>query len=89
MWADQQGLIYISSVQTLDAVKITYQERWMTGTDGERVRQGTWCCQCDLMMILEILVLVWFYGISTIVGYFKPNPFCTHTHTHIYKIYDF
>ena len=28
--------------------------------------------------------LVWFYGISTIVGYLKPNPF----YTYILDIYD-
>ena len=27
----------------------------------------------------------WFYGISTIVGYLKPNPL----HTYILNIYDF
>ena len=31
-----------------------------------------------------ILVLVWFYGISTIVGYLMPNPL----YTYILNIYD-
>ena len=29
--------------------------------------------------------LVWFYGISTIIGYLMPNPF----YTHVLNIYSF
>ena len=28
--------------------------------------------------------MLWFYGMSTIVDYLKPNPVFTHTHTHTY-----
>ena len=34
--ANQQKLIFFSSVQTLDAVERNYQERWLIETDGER-----------------------------------------------------
>ena len=34
--------------------------------------------------ILNIYDLVWFYGISTIVGYLMPNPI----YTYILNIYD-
>ena len=37
--ADQQGLTEISSVQTLDTVERTYQEQWMIGMSGKRVRE--------------------------------------------------
>ena len=44
----QQRLIYISSVQTLDAVKRTYQERWQIGMDVERVsRESVLSTQLD------------------------------------------
>ena len=36
-------------------------------------------------MILVWFGLVWFYGISTIVGYLMPNPI----YTYILNIYDF
>ena len=32
---DQQGLTYISSIQTLVAVKRTFQDSWTIGTDDE------------------------------------------------------
>ena len=34
--ADKQGLIYISSMQTLEVVWRIFQEQWKIGTDGER-----------------------------------------------------
>ena len=39
MLANQQELIYISSVQTQDVVWKTCLEQWMIRTDGERVRE--------------------------------------------------
>ena len=35
---DKQRFAYVSSVQTLDAVKKTCQEQWRIGMDGKRVR---------------------------------------------------
>ena len=38
-------------------------------------------CQCIAMIIphlRNLIDLVWFYGISTIVGYLMPNPFYTY-----------
>ena len=35
--------------------------------------------------ILNIYDLVWFYGISTIIGYLMPNPL----YTYILNIYNF
>ena len=29
--------------------------RWMIGMDGEKVSQGNWCCQRDLMIIMNYL----------------------------------
>ena len=59
--AEQQELIYIIYVVTLVAVWKTYRERWMIGTDGEREReiQGNQCCQRDLMMMIDWLVIGW------------------------------
>ena len=37
--ADQQELIYISSVRTLDVVLKTGQDQWMIRTGGERKRE--------------------------------------------------
>ena len=34
--ADQQRLIFISTVQTLDPVYKTDQKKWLTGKDGEK-----------------------------------------------------
>ena len=40
----------------------------------------------DLQWVVsgEIVILVWFYGISTMAGYLMPNPL----HTYILNIYD-
>ena len=35
--ANKQKLIFISFVQTLDAILRTYQELWLIGMDGERM----------------------------------------------------
>ena len=53
VWAELQRLICSSSVRTLNAIWMTYQERWTIETDGEREResQGTSCYQLDLMII--------------------------------------
>ena len=54
--ADQQELIYISSVQTQDIVWKTCQEQWMIGMDEEREReresQGDPCCPHMMMMMI-------------------------------------
>ena len=39
--ADQQGLRYISSVRTQDAVQKTCKERWMISMDGERESENS------------------------------------------------
>ena len=50
--ADQQELNKFSSVRTLDVVRKTSQERWMTGTDGQREREREReRFKCDLMMM--------------------------------------
>ena len=56
--ADQQEVIYISSVQTQDLIWKTYWERWMIVTEEERERereresQDNSRCQFDLMMMM-------------------------------------
>ena len=45
----------------------------------------TFLCSCLLRVFFNTgFGLVWFYGISTIVGYIMPNPF----YTYILDIYD-
>ena len=57
--ANQQELIYISSVQTQDIIWKTCRERWMRGTDWEREResQGNACCQRELIIMKFDLML--------------------------------
>ena len=39
----------------------------------------------DLALLLQLVRLVWFYDISTFIGYLMPNSVLyTHTHTHTY-----
>ena len=75
--ADQQELIYISSVRTVDVVGSTFRERWMIGTNGKRKSQGIPCCQRDLMM------MTWWDTHTR-----ARARAHTHTHTHTY-IYNF
>ena len=44
-----------------------------------------WECQCHVKCLVILgFGLVWFYGISTIVGYLMPKPL----YTYILNIYD-
>ena len=36
------------------------------------------CCSFYLFLFQCVFCLVWFYGISTIVGYLMPNPLYTY-----------
>ena len=48
--ANQQEIIYISSVWTQDVFWKTYRERWTIETNGEKESQWNPCRQCDLMV---------------------------------------
>ena len=56
--AKQQELIYVSSVQTQDAIWKICREWWLIGIDGERERehQGNPCYQSDLMMMMMMII---------------------------------
>ena len=55
-----------SSVRIRDVAQRTCQNRWTIGRSGERGSE---------ISVFGLVWLVWFYGISTFVGYLTPNPF--------------
>ena len=45
-WLTSKKLTFISSVQTLDAIKKTYKEQWPIGTDHEREQKKSMQLLC-------------------------------------------
>ena len=54
--ANQQELIYISSVWTQDIIWKTCQEKWMIRTDGEKERVRKICAISTMMIIYIYLI---------------------------------
>ena len=54
VFIEPQRSSYISPVQTLDAVKKSYQEQWPIGMDGERDSKNP-CYHQALMMMMMMM----------------------------------
>ena len=65
---DQQRLVYIRSVLTLDAAQRIYQERWMG-----RESQGTPSYQRDLRMVIYYNLFIYFSYLNAMVKVLKFN----------------
>ena len=61
---DQQELILVIYMQTRDVVWKTYQERYISGMDGERENQRNPCCQIDLMMMVMMMIYIYLYMVD-------------------------